>query len=94
MKKRRAFISIILVALVLVVGVFVAPQKVKPKLMATYDLEPTFVIPTKTVAIATFSFKVMRIIALTEMGSRSWNAWRLDLIFRSWMLTDTIMLLQ
>ena len=42
MKKRRAFISIILVALVLVVGAFVAPQKVKPKLMATYDLEPPF----------------------------------------------------
>ena len=42
MKKRRAFISIILVALVLVVGAFLAPQMVKPKLMATYDLEPPF----------------------------------------------------
>ncbi len=43
-KKRRAFISIILVALVFVVGAFafVAPHTVKPKLMATYDLEPPF----------------------------------------------------
>ena len=42
MKKRTVFILIILIALVLVVGSFLAPQKVKPKLMATYDLEPPF----------------------------------------------------
>ena len=83
MKKRRAFISIILVALVLVVGAFLAPHTVKPKLMATYDLEPPFCDTYKDVAIATFSFKVIRIIVLTEMDSRSCNAWRPNLTFRS-----------
>ena len=42
MKKRTVFIRIILIALVFVVGAFVAPQTVKPKLIATYDLEPPF----------------------------------------------------
>ena len=41
-KKRTVFIRIILIALVFVVGAFVAPHTVKPKLIATYDLEPPF----------------------------------------------------